>query len=297
LVVEEAVRRLREATIAGDRVQTRALAAEIQRELLPRELVEHLLAGAPQRQGRLLFLLHGPLERLPVEVLELDGAPLDARLVPVVLPGLPEARPGAAAADALAGRWSLLGDPLDEHGLARLPGSRAELSALARLRRDASLAIGRAFDRTALHEAFASGRPLHVSTHLLHGCGSSAGRLLDIGFELSGTGAYCASELLGVRPRLPLAVLAACETAEGRFVDAEGLNGLARVFLESGTRNVLVTLWPVEDSAAQAFAVEFHRALLAQHSPSRAAALARTHLRERGFSSADWAAFRLLGRD
>jgi CHAT domain-containing protein len=92
-------------------------------------------------------------------------------------------------------------------------------------------------------------------------------------------------------------VIDACETAEGRFVDAEGLQGVARAFLESGTRNLLVTLWPVEDQAARAFAEKFHQELIAGRRPSEAAAAARIHLRSRGFPAADWAAFRFVGRD
>ena len=47
-----------------------------------------------------------------------------------------------------------------------------------------------------------------------------------------------------------LAVLSACSTASGDNWDGQGLQGLARAFLESGTRNLLVTRWPVEDGAA-----------------------------------------------
>ena len=80
-------------------------------------------------------------------------------------------------------------------------------------------------------------------------------------------------------------------------MDAEGLQGVCRVFLESGTRNLLVTMWPVEDQAARIFAEEFHRELLSARLPSEAAASAREHLRSTGFPSADWAPFRFVGRD
>jgi len=60
---------------------------------------------------------------------------------------------------------------------------------------------------------------------------------------------------------------------------------------------VLVTLWPVEDRAARAFALRFHRWLAAGELPSAAARRTRAELREIGAPPADWAAFRLLGRD
>ena len=71
---------------------------------------------------------------------------------------------------------------------------------------------------------------------------------------LTGGERLCTHDVAEIRPRSPLVVLSACATAEGRYLDAQGLGGMARAFLESGTRNVLVTLWPVEDRAAQAFA-------------------------------------------
>jgi CHAT domain-containing protein len=75
------------------------------------------------------------------------------------------------------------------------------------------------------------------------------------------------------------------------------LTGLARAFLESGTRNVLVTLWPVEDRAAQAFAKAFHAVLSSGVQPSRAAREARETLRAEGWGPAAVGAFRVLGRD
>ena len=92
-------------------------------------------------------------------------------------------------------------------------------------------------------------------------------------------------------------VLTACETAGGRAIDAEGLHGVSRAFLEGGTRNVLVTLWPVEDAAAKDFALAFHERLRRGEAPSSAARGARLELRDAGRAPVDWAAFRLSGRD
>ena len=116
-------------------------------------------------------------------------------------------------------------------------------------------------------------------------------------FELSRGESICALEISEAKPKLPLAVLDACETAGGRFVDGEGLQGISRAFLESGTRNLIVTLWPVDDRVARAFAVAFHEALIQGQLPSEAAASARRALRAAGNRPADWAAFRALARD
>lgn len=298
---EDAVRRLREAALLGDDERTRKLAGEVGGVLFPAELRKRL--GKPaSHTSRALFLLHGPLEALPLGLIELDGELLDDRFDLCVLPGLPALEPSAELVPADLEGWTLLGSPLelpDAEGRARLrlPGASRELAALARLYPDANLFTGSMFVSAALGDAIRGGGPLHVATHLVHADECGERRLAPIGLELSEGEVYCASEILAQASGSPLVVLTACETAGGRFIDAEGLHGVGRAFLESGTQNLLATLWPVEDEAARAFAVAFHERLLEGARPSQAARHARRTLREAGRSAADWAAFRFLGAD
>jgi len=299
---EDAVRRLREAAIAGDSERTRELARELGRALFPDELVERLTA--PEGGARVLLLLHGPLESLPMTLLELDGVVFDERFTPLVLPGLPPLAGGvgfARAAGAGGEEWTLLGSPLSGSGAASgqlaLPGASRELAALARMYPHASLHSGAMFDRPALEDALRGVRPLHIATHLVRAESCGGERLAPVGLELSGGQVMCAEEIRAIGPRLPLVVLTACDTAGGRFVDAEGLHGVSRAFLEPGTRNLIATLWPVEDEAARSFALHLHAALSAGAAPSQAAREARAALRAEGRSAADWAAFRFMGRD
>ena len=300
--MQEATRRLREAIQDDDRPRTSALAREIGAALFPPALRERLArAAAGDDQRRVLLLLHGPLESLPVALLELEGQTLDQRLVPVVLPGLPSfdaALPTPTRFERGAGwRWSLLGDPRDSRAGVLLPGAERELAALAATYPDAVLRTGEAFDREALHAALTGTNPVHIATHLLESPGCGGARLAPAGLLLSHSDILCSDEILAWRPRLPLVALTACETAGGRFIDAEGLHGLSRAFLESGTRNLLVTLWPIEDRAAERFALLFHQELLLGALPSRALRDARTALAREGWPASAWAAFRFLGRD
>jgi CHAT domain-containing protein len=184
--------------------------------------------------------------------------------------------------------WWLLGAPVDERGADLLPGARDELTSLAQRRPGSRLVTDAAFSRTLLAEALRSGRPLHLATHLTHHAG---------GALVTSDGTFGERDVRAARPQAPLAVLSTCWSGGGQFVDAEGLFGLARAFLGSGTRNLVVTLWPVEDQAAKQFGILFHQALSAGMPPSRAASRARDVLREEGRPSADWGAFRLIGRD
>ncbi len=294
--LQEAVRRLREAVLAGDETRRTRLGSELGGVLLPATQRDELAARAGTSPARLCFLLHGPLEALPVEALE-DGAWFTETIVPVVLPGLPASAPEANWDPSLATHWRLLGDPCGSEGEALLPGAHSELEELARLRPGAPVASGPTFDREQLSAALASGDCLHIATHIGHGGGSEFMRTDRARFVLSNGAELSLDEIAKLRPHADLIVLTGCETGGGRFQDALGLQGLARTFLEGGTRNLVATSWPVEDRWARACAIALHRALAAGFSPSRACAEARRSLRAQGAPCSEWAAFRLLGQD
>ena len=53
-----------------------------------------------------------------------------------------------------------------------------------------------------------------------------------------------------VRVRAKLVVLSCCHSGSGD-IRAEGVIGIARAFLGSGARSVLVALWAISDSATE----------------------------------------------
>jgi CHAT domain-containing protein len=288
---------VRELVFANDEAALSRCLHEVRSELLPTEILSQLSQRSRSNRGRLLFLLHGPLERLPVELFALEGEPYQDRCVPVVLPGLPATDPGVPPDLNALSMWTLLGGPVDVAGAQLLPGSLAEINDIADLRAGSTRATGAGFNRESIRRALNGTAALHIATHLTSGCGEDTGRLADVGLELSRGDSFCAREILDAQPSLPLVVLDACETAGGRFVDAEGLQGVSRAFLESGTRNLVVTLWPVDDGSAREFARAFHRALMSGDRPSEAVDRARRELRTSGRAVADWAAFRSIARD
>jgi len=103
-----------------------------------------------------------------------------------------------------------------------------------------------------------------------------------------------ADDLCDLGPRLPLAVLTACGSADGLSVDGLSVRGVAQAFLDAGTRTALVTLGPIEGRAGMRASVRMHAALLAGASPAEATRRARHFLMQLGEPPSEWAAYRCL---
>jgi hypothetical protein len=292
--LQRAARRLRGALLCADAEGVTRISSELSDVLFP-EALKRSLQDSAEPDGRLLCLAHGEIERLALEAIELDGLTLDQRAALLILPGLPAKRPGLPA--QTPGRWRLLGAPLDVDGIERLPAAREELDELRDLLPEAQTFGEHDFDRRSLVEALESGDSLHIATHLGTSESCDSERFAAVGLELSGGSLLCASDIALIETSAALVVLAACETAEGRQLDGRGLQGVSRALLDSGARDLLVTLWPVRDDIARQFTPLFHAALISGMGPARSARQARRQLAQNGVSAADWAAFRVIGRD
>ena len=189
--------------------------------------------------------------------------------------------------------------------LARLPFSRAEAQAILSVApRQGTLA---ALDFDASRETVLSGRLaqyriVHFATHAVLNTESP---------ELSGVmlstvdpqgrprdGLLRLDDIYRLNLPADLVVLSACRTALGREIRGEGMVGLTRGFFSAGARQVLVSLWPVEDRATAELMRRFYLAMLGRGRTSAAALReAQTAMwRDEGWRSAYyWAGFSLQG--
>lgn len=59
-----------------------------------------------------------------------------------------------------------------------------------------------------------------------------------------------------------LAVVSACDSGVGELADGEGVMGLRRAFVQAGARDLLLTLWPIEDKTTARIVEEVYRRYL-----------------------------------
>ncbi|GMV28763.1 MAG: hypothetical protein AMXMBFR59_08880 [Rhodanobacteraceae bacterium] len=211
----------------------------------------------------------------------------------LLLLGVPQlARSDATALGRLRGSCPELGNAFDA-----LPGAEREIDALAALSRaagrDEVVALkGSAATATALRRAAPQSGIIHFATHAFEigaGCAVRAGAPVrrGVGLRRDESAAATASAALAREAGLVLSgergrnglllgadvstlaldgvgwvVLSACDTGLGARLDDEGVFGLRRAFRLAGARTVLMSLWPVDDTATSAWMEALYRARL-----------------------------------
>jgi CHAT domain-containing protein len=254
---------------------------------------------------RLVFIPDRDLFRVPFAALfdEREGRYLIEDVAVAVAPSaslfLAHVESGRAddGPELVVGAPELTGTPYP--GLPPLPGALTEARAVASLYAGASLLEGNGATVDAFLAALDGARLLHFAGHAL----ANGDRALRSELLLARSGDHAGPlsfadllerDVLGT----PIVVLSACRTADGFAVDREGPLGLASVFIATGSRAVLATLWRVDDRDGAALLTEFHAGLIAGERPSTA--WRRAVMRALGdpapsdLSFRAWAAFNLF---
>ena len=107
-------------------------------------------------------------------------------------------------------------------------------------------------------------------------------------------------DVVKVGVRAKLVVLSCCHSGRGEILKSEGVVGIARAFLASGARSVLVSLWVLDDKSTKEFMIRFYKCLVCDKlSTSQAVHQTTKWMREStDYSSVgDWAPFVLIGDD
>jgi CHAT domain-containing protein len=186
-----------------------------------------------------------------------------------------------------------------------LPATREEAEAVwSGMRRVRRHFASQATER-ALRRALEGTSLVHVASHGVMNARNPMFSRLELARgrsrEPTDDGRLEVHELLGISVSSPIVFLSGCETGVGAahstaFARGEDYATLAQAFLYAGARNVIATLWPVEDAGAAAFAERFYRALATNMPADALAAAQRALLAHPRFSSPyHWAAYQLAG--
>jgi len=100
------------------------------------------------------------------------------------------------------------------------------------------------------------------------------GLVLAAGKDSTDDGMLMGYEIADLQLTCDLIVLSACKTGSGKLVAGEGVLGLPRLFLGTGTKSVLMTLWQVYDQFPAVLMPEFYEQFL-NDQYAKADALAR----------------------
>ena len=160
----------------------------------------------------------------------------------------------------------------------RLPWTRREAEAIQAVVPAGQSLLALDFQaslKTALSPELSRYRIVHFATH---GVIDSQTPALS-GLMLSRVGEQGApvegflglSDIYNLRLGADLVVLSGCETALGKEVRGEGLVGLTQGFLYAGAKQVVASLWRVEDRATAELMSRFYRSLLVEGRPPAAA--------------------------
>jgi len=95
-------------------------------------------------------------------------------------------------------------------------------------------------------------------------------------------------------PKTKLVVLSACETGLGEVEGSEGVYGLQRAFKIAGVKNIIMSLWRVDDSATAEFMSKFYIELSKGQSVDDAFAVAQEQIRRAHPDPYLWAAWVLV---
>ncbi len=150
-------------------------------------------------------------------------------------------------------------------GFSRLPSSAHEVrqivSTFQKHQRSGASCQGKQASKARFMQECNSARVIHLATHSF--VNPEQPQLSGIAFH----GAQArnqddvilfAGDIYGLNLDADLVVLSSCESGVGQILKGEGLMSLTRCFLHAGARNVIASLWKVQDQAAAELMIDFY---------------------------------------
>lgn len=247
------------------------------------ELIAPVLERLPPGVERLVLIPDSELYGVPFRALwdSRSGRYLDEIFGVALAPSahqLLRSPPGQFA--PVSGKLSVLGlgftEFLPSLGLKKLPHAAQEAATVRNVYGITNVDSCRAVDWQSFLPCAPRADVIHLATHASADAAVSEWNWLA--FERETVGVDRLWRELPHLPRRPLVVLSACETVAA--AGGEGLGGLARPFLASGSHATVGTLWKIDDENAAVLFGAFHRKYEETRDPVKALRYSRQSLHE-----------------
>lgn len=266
-------------------------------DLLSRTLLAPVagdLAGA-RRVG---IIPHRELHALPFSALRPvpGGEPLIATRGVFGAPGCSVLRHTFARRGTFGpgGRLLAVGDPDTAGALPALPFAQREAERLAVQYPQATVLTGGEATETWLSRNIGDYSIVHIASHGEFDPANPLYSAIRLAPDAVNDGLLTSGEVFGLAQRADLVALSACQSGLGRLSNGDDIIGLNRAFVFAGTRQVLSTLWRVDDVSTAVLMKHFYRNMGGM---DRAEALRQAQLavRSRHPHPAHWAGVVLSG--
>ncbi|XP_020627641.1 tetratricopeptide repeat protein 28-like [Orbicella faveolata] len=157
--------------------------------------------------------------------------------------------------------------------------------------------LGRQATKKAVLQAMKSVALIHIAAHGDAERGEIAlapSFRIPNGIPQEGLYLLTMTDISRIQLRAKLVVLSCCHSARGQ-TKAEGAVGIARAFLGSGARSVLVALWALDDKSTEELMTHFYDHLVAGQSAGESLHEAMKWMGSNGYDVSQWAPFILIG--
>jgi CHAT domain-containing protein len=190
-----------------------------------------------------------------------------------------------------------LGNPTTTQRLSNLPSAEEEVKKISLLYATFPL-IGSAATESAVLSKSATTEILHLAAHGEFNSFNPLFSTIHLAADKEADGRLEVYEIYGLdlTQSTNLVVLSACQTQLGGLSQGDELVGLNRAFLYAGTRNIIATLWSVDDGTTGAVMEKFYSHLRQGMSEAEALRTAQIDVRKEHPHPYYWAAFVLTGK-
>jgi len=164
----------------------------------------------------------------------------------------------------------VVGDPHEE-GAPELTEAAGEAVAIAAMYESSTLLAGEDATRARFIAAAQHSGLIHFAGHAESDVTDTLGAIHLAGDNAHASGDLDSNVIAALKLRnSPLVILAACGTMRGEPSHVEGMPSIARAFLAAGARNVIGTLWDVDDKATAPLFRRLHEELRSGLPPAEA---------------------------